>query len=179
MSLINILWIKVGIMLSLDRKRLKSLGIIGGAVVLLGAGGFALYQYIWESQNEEDTEVTAKYTSKPITIILTDSIISSNLPIKEILLKTENLVVVIPPNLSIKDLNEEIDETISYKVIECSTNEGVWSVVKHLNSEVIFVVNDDLEEELPENLQRYVGDIIELEQNFSYINQKILSYVIH
>lgn len=165
-------------MSNFNSKRLKKMGLIGCVVVLLGTGGYALYQSYLNKEQEQE-QITAKYTSKPITIILTDSIISSNLPINEILLKTDNIVLVIPPNLSVDDLNEEIDESISFKIIECSTNDGVWSVVKHLNSEVIFVVNDDLNYEIPKNLQRYVGEIIELEQNFSYINQKILSYIIN
>lgn len=164
-------------MFTFDRRRVRNLGIIG-AVLLLGAGGYALYQS-FNKDNEEEEIITAKYTSRPITIILTDSIISSNIPINDILLNTENIVLVIPPNLSRDDLNEHIDESVSYKVIECETNEGVWSVVKHLHSEVILVVKDDLEEEIPTNLERYVGEIIELEQNNVYINQKVLSYIVH
>jgi len=168
--------------MSLDRRRLRSLGIIG-AVVLLGAGGYALYHSLRYGEEEKEGEKNHgkahKYTSKPITIILTDSIISSNLPINEILLKTEDVVLVIPPNLSKDDLNEKLDKSIDYKVIECETNDGVWSATKHLGSEVIFIVKDDLNEDIPKGLERYVGEIIELEQNFTYINQKVLSYIIN
>lgn len=166
--------------MNIDRQRRRQLGIIGGLLVL-SAGAYSLYKYIYSSNQpspQQSSTTDEKYTRKHITIILTDSIISSKLPINEILTKTTDVVLVIPPELTVDDLNEPLDPTIAYKAIECSTFDGVWSVVKHLGSEINFVVRDDLSDDIPEGIERYVGEIIELDQNVSVINESILSSVI-
>lgn len=168
----------------LDRRQRRNASIIG-ALVVLGAGAYALYSYL-TSEGDGDVEVVndndsrRKYTQRPITIILTESILSSNLPLNEILKKTSDVVLVVPPDLSVdEDLQDEFEPDVEYKVIECETYEGVWSVVKHLNGEIIFVVKDDLPSELPEGLERYVGEIVELDQNSSEINESILSCIVN
>jgi hypothetical protein len=178
----------------LDKRQRRNLGIIG-AIVTLGAGAYALYCYL-QKEKIKDEQIGTRYTRRPITIVLSESILSSNIPINEILSKTSEVVVVIPPDLTVDDLNEQLDPSVEYKVIECDTFEGMWSVVKHLNSETIFIVKDDLAEDIPEGLESelsmkhvysnvltrsypgYVGEIVELEQNSTVINESILSYII-
>ncbi|ONH68663.1 Peroxisome assembly protein 22 [Cyberlindnera fabianii] len=136
--------------MNIDRQRRRQLGIIGGLLVL-SAGAYSLYKYIYSSNQpspQQSSTTDEKYTRKHITIILTDSIISSKLPINEILTKTTDVVLVIPPELTVDDLNEPLDPTIAYKAIECK------------------------------GIERYVGEIIELDQNVSVINESILSSVI-
>lgn len=166
---------------SSTRRRLWPWAVTLGVAV---AAGVALYKFFEDLEDDDldfsssdQLEQSIKYTNKPITIILTESILSSKIPLIEILNKTENIVLVIPPDLSLADL-PEIDDSISYKVIETDTYEGVWSVVKHLKSEVVFVVNDDLKKDIPEDVGRYVNEIIQLGQNNTEINGRILSYII-
>jgi hypothetical protein len=135
----------------LDKRQRRNLGIIG-AIVTLGVGAYALYRYV-QKEKIEDEQTGTRYTRRPITIVLSESILSSNIPINEILSKTSEVVVVIPPDLTVDDLNEQLDRSVEYKVIECDTFKGMWSVVKHLNSEIIFVVKDDLAEDIPEGLE--------------------------
>lgn len=150
---------------------------LASALLVVGAGAYALYSYL-SKDKKVDQQPSQKYTKKPVTIVLTESILTSNIPINEILAKTCDVVVVVAPELSLEDLNEELDPSVAHKVIECETLQGVWSVVKHLNGEVMFIVKDDLSEDIPEGLERYVGEIVELEQNSTVINEAILSYVI-
>lgn len=160
------------------RNQLRNIGIVSGLLAVC-VGCYVTYKHFTENAPAEIK--TKKYTSKSTTIILTDSIVSSNIPINDILKQTNDIVVVIPPGLKITDLKEEnnLDYSVIFKVIECDTFEGVWSVVQHLSSDVVFVVKDDLEKEIPSNVGKYVGEIIELEQNAASINQEILSYVLN
>lgn len=155
----------------MDRKRKRLFGLGIAALAAFTATVASIY-YLTQ-QDTIETERDKKYTRKPITIVLTESVLSSKLPINEILKKTENVVFVCPIEVEIP-----LDETISYKLIPCDTEGGLWSIVKHLQSDTIFVVRDDLQEDIPQGMERYVGNIVELDQNFTVINESILSFII-
>ncbi|CCH44643.1 Peroxisome assembly protein 22 [Wickerhamomyces ciferrii] len=171
----------------INKRKIKNLGFISAAI-LFGIGCITLYKSIQseetpnqsksENKGDKTKEIANKYTSKPVTIVVTDSIISAKLRLGEILSLTQDVVLVLDPNLNKQDLIG-IEPQQEYKIIECESYDGLWSIVKHLNSELIFVVKDDLIEDLPKNLSRFVGEIIELEQNFAHINQKIISYIMN
>lgn len=151
--------------MTFNSKQRRQLGL-AGAVLVLGAGAYALYRQCKEEILEEPA---TSYTKKPITIVLSESILSSNIPIGEILAKTSEVVVVIPPDLSISDLNEKLDPSVVHKVIECDTFAGVWSVVKHLNGEIVFIVKDDLAEDIPEGLER---ELFKLDEKITRTNKE-------
>jgi hypothetical protein len=170
--------------MSFSRKRQQQYWPFIALAVGATATAYAVYQYFQkpaleelDSSSSHQLEASIKYTNKPITIILTESILSSQIPLVEILNKTENIVLVITPDLSLADL-PNVNESITYKIIECDTSEGVWSVVKHLRSEIVLVVSDDLDKSIPEDVGRYVQEIVELDQNNTEINVTILSYII-
>ncbi|CAK7905514.1 peroxisome assembly protein 22 [[Candida] anglica] len=128
-----------------------------------------------------------KYTNKSIALTLSHSILSSQLPLNEILLNSENVTFILPPNLSIDDLEYNIARgesssssssttssvglpktmTANYKLLNCSNIQGYFNLLKNLKPDMLLVCSDDLgiSKYIPHDIDKFVKEIVTLDQN--------------
>lgn len=127
------------------------------------------------------------YTSKSIALTLSHSVLSSPLPLNDILMNSENVTFILPPNLSLDDLACNISdekhlfslpETLikNYKLLNCSNIQGYFNLVKNLKPDMLLVCSDDLGiKNVPSDLGRFVKEIVTVDQDgddiYSTINQ--------
>ncbi|KAG7192650.1 uncharacterized protein KQ657_001430 [Scheffersomyces spartinae] len=126
------------------------------------------------SHNESDsTAVSTRYTLKKIALTLSHTILTSDLPLNEILLHSENVTFILPPNLLLDDLASSIDTSGSasastllvvmveesqslsaysvprtlvenYKLLRCSNIHGYFNILKNLQPDMLLICLDDL-----------------------------------
>lgn len=142
---------------------------------------------------EEKLRIAKKYTKKSIALTLSHSVLSSQLPLNEILLNSENVTFILPPNLSMDDLvcnignADEVErynlpKTLlnNYKLLHCSNIDGYFNVLKNLKPDTLLVCSDDLgiANNVPRDLHRFVKEIINIDQNKDDIYKKFSSIFI-
>lgn len=168
----------------MNSQKKKTLALATACGVCVVGVAYSIYTYFNQSTTaiEELNDTSTKkikYTSRSISIIITDSIISSNLPVVEILTQTENITFILPEDLSMDDLllgeSDAIDfNRLKYKIINVDKNESIAPLLSHLNNDLVIYTNNEVEVDL-----KFVrSDIVELEQNSTSINETILSYMI-
>lgn len=138
-------------------------------------------------------EKKRKFTQESIALTLSHSILSSQLPLEEILLNAKNVTFILPPNLSLEDLGSsvnsedevrgsEISKTLlnNYKLLKCSNIQGYFNILKNLRPEVLYVCTDDLgiDRSIPPDLQRFIKKIVTVDQNKDDIVRKLSSVFI-
>lgn len=119
----------------------------------------------------------SKYTSKSIALTLSHSVLSSSLPLNDILLNSENVTFILPPNLSLDDLECNISDDShlfslpqtlikNYKLLNCSNIQGYFNLVKNLKPDMLLVCSDDLGiKNIPSDLGRFVKEIVTVNQD--------------
>ncbi|CUM45750.1 Peroxisome assembly protein 22 [Debaryomyces fabryi] len=142
---------------------------------------------------EEKLRIAKKYTKKSIALTLSHSVLSSQLPLNEILLNSENVTFILPPNLSMDDLvcnignADEVEKynlpkTLlnNYKLLHCSNIDGYFNILKNLKPDTLLVCSDDLgiADSLPRDLHRFVKEVINIDQNKEDIYKKLSSIFI-
>ena len=142
---------------------------------------------------EEKLRIAKKYTKKSIALTLSHSVLSSQLPLNEILLNSENVTFILPPNLSMDDLvcnignADEVEKynlpkTLlnNYKLLHCSNIDGYFNILKNLKPDTLLVCSDDLgiADSLPRDLHRFVKEVINIDQNKDDIYKKLSSIFI-
>lgn len=133
-----------------------------------------------DREAEEKLRIAKKYTKKSIALTLSHSVLSSQLPLNEILLNSENVTFILPPNLSMDDLvcnignADEVEKynlpkTLlnNYKLLRCSNIDGYFNVLKNLKPDTLLVCSDDLgiANSVPRDINRFVKEIINIDQN--------------
>mmetsp|Transcript_5011 Transcript_5011/g.5003 ORF Transcript_5011/g.5003 Transcript_5011/m.5003 type:complete len:196 (-) Transcript_5011:1336-1923(-) len=146
-----------------------------------------------EEGAEERLRIAKKYTKKSIALTLSHSVLSSQLPLNEILLNSENVTFILPPNLSMDDLvcnignSDEVErynlpKTLlnNYKLLHCSNIEGYFNILKNLKPDTLLVCSDDLgiANSVPRDLHRFVKEVINIDQNKDDIYKKLSSIFI-
>lgn len=175
-------------------RRRNPRAVIGALIVsAVVAGSYKLYAYYTqEKQPVNETKHNNKqkqYTNRSIALTLSHSILNSQLPLNELLLTSENVTFILPPNLSIDDLayniyNEQdkqesynLPKTLikNYKLLNCSNFQGYFNVLKNLKPDTLVLCPDDLgiANQLPKDLHRFVKEIINIE-NSEDISSKVL-----
>lgn len=139
-------------------------------------------------EEKEKLKVAKKYTKKSIALTLSHSILSSQLPLNEILLNSDNVTFILPPNLSLDDLvcnigNENEIESCNlpktwinnYKLLQSSNMQGYFNILKNLKPDTLLVCSEDLGITMsaPKDLGRFVKEIITIDQNWDDISSKI------
>ena len=142
---------------------------------------------------KEKLKISKKYTKKSIALTLSHSVLSSQLPLNEILLNSENVTFILPPNLSMDDLvcnignADEVErynlpKTLvnNYKLLHCSNIEGYFNILKNLRPDTLLVCSDDLgmTSSAPKDLKRFVKEVINIDQNKEDIYKKLSSIFI-
>ncbi|KAH3671763.1 hypothetical protein WICMUC_004574 [Wickerhamomyces mucosus] len=166
----------------------RNLGLtIGGGLLIFTVATY-LYTKFYNQQpskSSSSSTIKSKYSTKSISIVITDSILSSSLPLIEILTQLQDITFILTPNITITDLDQSLNSSSSsltqfkHKIIEFENYQSLWSILKHLNNDLIFIVIDDLPEIIPIEFKNFIrGEILELEQNSDEINETILSHLI-
>ncbi|KAI5958220.1 PEX22 [Candida theae] len=110
--------------------------------------------------------ISKKYLNKTIAITLSSSFLSSQLPLNEILTTQENMIFIIPPNLSEDDLNVKIPP--NFKLLKCSNVQGYLQILKNLKPDCLLLCSDDLGinyTNLSSDLRNFIRTIINVEQD--------------
>lgn len=137
------------------------------------------------------TNTAKRYTNKSIALTLSHSILSSLLPLNDILLNSENVTFILPPNLSIDDLVYNVEKTASspktnsqtlpttltenYKLLKCLNLQGYFNIVKNIKPDMLLVCSDDLgiSKRIPHDIHNFVKEIINIDQNKEDIYSKV------
>lgn len=151
----------------------KSPTLIVGALVASSVVAISYKIYEYYNSKPQDIKV---YTNKSIALTLSHSILKSQLPLDEILLNSDNVTFILPPNLSIDDLSSNIIDKKSqyelpislvnnYKLLNCNNLQGYFNIIKNLKPDMLVLCNDDLGIKSPSDLGRFVREIITIDQN--------------
>lgn len=133
-----------------------------------------------------------KYTNKSIALTLSHSILNSQLPLNDILLNSENVTFILPPSLSLDDLefnmekggkgSEEgtsynLPKTLiqNYKLLNCLNLQGYFNILKNLKPDMLLVCSDDLgiSKRIPHDIDNFVKEIVNIDQNKEDIYSKV------
>ncbi|EGW33125.1 uncharacterized protein SPAPADRAFT_60436 [Spathaspora passalidarum NRRL Y-27907] len=147
---------------------------------------YKLYQTYFKSEEDEletrsieDSDITSyiispKYSNKSIAITLSSTFISSKIPLNEILINSENMIFIIPPNLNEEDLNVTIPP--NFKLLKCSNVDGYLQVLKNLKPDLLFLCSDDLGiniSNLSSDMKLFIKTIVNVDQNKEDIYSKL------
>ncbi|KAH3687942.1 hypothetical protein WICPIJ_001098 [Wickerhamomyces pijperi] len=174
----------------MNRQRRKTLALYAACGVCLAGVAYSIYSYYTtgsnlqnESQdgNNSNDNKKPQYTSRSISILITDSIISSDLSIVNILKHTENVTLILTEGLTSEDLSNIIDEVdmvdfnrLKYKIIKADKNESVPPLLNHLNNDLVIYTKSEF------NLDsKYLrAEIVGLGQELESVNDTVLSYIV-
>lgn len=138
--------------------------------------------YLYQMTRKEDGKGRRFKLGGSLAIVLSASVISSHIPVAEILENCQDVVILLPPSIQKEDLKGfgiSIDDT--YKIIECDTEIGMIHIMKHLHYTNNFICLDDLDinegdlEKL--QLKRFVANVVYLEQNKELILDEFDKYI--
>ncbi|EGV65083.1 peroxisome assembly protein 22 [Yamadazyma tenuis] len=172
----------------MSRRRNPRIFLTAVVASSLLAASYKLYDYyVSSSSNSKNLQDPKKYTKKSIALTLSHSILSSQLPLDEILLNSENVTFILPPNLSVDDLEGnfaggEAGSSLprallkNYKLLNCSNFQGYFDIIKNLKPDMLLVCSDDLgiRSSLPSDLSRFAKEIVEVDQNAEDITTKLM-----
>lgn len=176
----------------MTRKRSSRIYVAALVVASLAAVGYKAYDIIRKNDSDEDQEevetpsgLRIANPKKSIALTLLHSILSSGLPLADILLSAHNVTFILPPYLSIDDLEQKIEledkqsllQSIvhNYKLLKCSNIDGYFNILKNLRPEKLFVCSEDLgiSGSAPTDLSRFVKEIVVLDQNNDHIHNAL------
>lgn len=138
--------------------------------------------YFIGSTASADSNKKRKYTNKSIALTLSHSVLNSKLPLNDILVNSENVTFILPPNLSVEDLacnienNYNLPKTLiqNYKLLKCGNIQGYFSILKSLEPDLLLICLDDLGlPTIPQEMNRFVKEIITIDQNNEDVYSKV------
>lgn len=151
------------------RSRRNNQWILG---ITLAIGLGTSCYYLWKSLRNEDEGKSSGNPTKGVVndkknrsrcVVVTSSVIDTMniIPWLQLLKDEEDLVLIVVP--SCKDrFHLELDPRIAYKVIRCDTILGVWSCIKSLKKQELYVNVGEFpegERHVPDDISRYVPHI--------------------
>lgn len=157
------------------RRKSPALWISAVVATSVAAAGYEFYKYLTKDDSESGISAT-KFTNKSIALTLLHSVLSSDLPLEEIILNSQNVTFILPPHLLVDDLADNIDtsqnglsQTLlnNYKLLRCLNIDGYFHMLKNLKPDTLIVCADDLGilDKMPKDLPRFVNEVVTLEQN--------------
>lgn len=153
-----------------NNRRRKNNQLILGITLAIGIGTSCYY--LWKSlQNGEDGKIsdtpikdaTNDERNKSRCVVVTSCVINTMnvIPWSQLLEDEEDLVLIVIP--SCKDrFHLKLDPRFAYKVIRCDTVLGVWSCIKSLKKQELYVNIEEFpdgERSMPDDIPRYVPRI--------------------
>lgn len=175
------------------------LWLAAACVSALIAVGYKVYDaYATQQQlqaSEGDTATPGKlkrqYTNKLIALTLSHLILNLQLPLLEILHNLENVTFILPPNLDEDDVNYNIQKLTAtlpeevrnnYKLLKCQNIQGYFTVLKNLKPDMLLMCQDDLglsTHSIPKDLNRFIKQIVFVDQNNDDISTKVAPLFVH
>lgn len=162
----------------MGRKKSPALWLLAVVATSVVAAGYEFYKYLTKEEDAAGKLALRNYTNKSIALTLLHLVLSSELPLDDILLKSDNVTFILPPHLSLDDLVGNITDrdgschlpqTLikNYKLLKCSNIQGYFHIIRNLRPDILLVCADDLGigQEMPKDLTRFVKDIVTLDQN--------------
>ncbi|KAK6454503.1 peroxisome assembly protein 22 [Scheffersomyces xylosifermentans] len=125
--------------------------------------------------------ISKKYLNKSIALTLSHSILNSKLPLNEILINGENIIFILPPNLSEDDLTSNLKYSHvgiipNFKLLKCSNIQGYVQILKNLKPDMLLLCSDDLGlsfMNLSKDLNNFIKTIVNLDQSDDDIDLKV------
>lgn len=163
------------------RKRNTRTWVALALATSVAAVAYKIYQE-WLPNEDEQREssnvkkIKSKYANKSVTLTLLHSVLNSDSSLEEILLNSNNVTFILPPYLSVDDLQCNISGKRSmvvpeilqdnYKLLKCSNMQGYFQLLKNLRPDILIVCTDDLgiTEQIPKDLGRFVGKVVTIDQ---------------
>ncbi|GAV52745.1 hypothetical protein ZYGR_0AI00270 [Zygosaccharomyces rouxii] len=147
-----------------SRGALQWIRTAGAAAIVAAGIGTAIY--LWtqsssQSQTDDNQGKSVPKTKGPSKAIIITESVAREEGINWINLLQEDVVLLVPPGVSfLEDRAGEESPAHRYKIIRCDTLMGLWSCVKHLQKEQLLYVEEEIANELPSDLTRYVKKLI-------------------
>ncbi|SCU79853.1 LAME_0B00650g1_1 [Lachancea meyersii CBS 8951] len=129
-----------------SRNRLSGL-LAAGALMALVIG----VSYAWKKSRDSLPSSRGEKSERcsSVCIVLTKDIYESGVDWDRLL--NLSAVVIVPPGSTAESGSANFP---GHQIIKCSTEEGVWSVVRHLRKDIVVVSPGQLES-LPEDIHRF------------------------
>lgn len=141
-----------------SRNKRLLLAIGAGTTLVLAASFIVSY---FSTGSTAQTAGSNKEQTK--CVIITESIYNANMNWKEILEK--DIVLILPPGCKYGPDLKQYNPDKSFKIISCTTQSGLWAVVRHTKKEQLLLVPEDFDDKMPTDIPRYVKSIVRLERN--------------
>lgn len=152
-----------------DKRSRRNNQWVLGITLAIGIGTSCYY--LWKSLRSNDKRISEKTSRdagivegiKSRCVVVTSSVINTMdvIPWCQLLSDEEELVLIVIP--SCKDqFHLDLDPRVAYKVIRCDTILGVWSCIKSLKKQQLFVNIEEFpegEQNVPDDIPRYVPSI--------------------
>ncbi|ANZ74385.1 BA75_00626T0 [Komagataella pastoris] len=186
-------------------KSTKRTTFIGLAVVGALGLGYSVYKSFLTSDKPSKSLInlgginheSKSYTRHKVAVIVSESILTIQLPIQEILKNTKDVVFVLAPTISKEHFlqENEVDSSLSFKVIETDTAIGCFHVLKHIKATYnIFNLHDflpsstkassddeqitfDLEEYVNLHLNNFLQYVVELPNDSTSFQETLHQYI--
>lgn len=176
------------------------LWLAAACVSALIAVGYKVYDaYAQQLPTDNDSATTntipgkvrPQYTNKLIALTLSHLILNLQLPLLEILQNLENVTFILPPNLDEDDVNYNIHKQAAdlpeevrnnYKLLKCQNIQGYFTVLKNLKPDMLLMCQDDLglsTHSIPKDLNRFIKQIVFVDQNNDDISTKVAPLFVH
>ena len=175
------------------RKKIPRAWLVAVAVSTAVAVSYSIYNNYLKPAEKTSEISRKKYTNKSVALTLSHSVLNSQLPLNDILMNSENVTFILPPNLSLDDLacniSDENDGLATklprtliqnYKLLNCKNIQGYFNLLKNLKPDTLLVCSDDLgiTSAVPRDINRFVKEIINIDQNKEDIYSKIYPYFV-
>ncbi|SCU84212.1 LANO_0C00760g1_1 [Lachancea nothofagi CBS 11611] len=127
------------------RRHRSRIGVLisAGVITALAIGS----SYVWLKKRTSSADANYR-KPKSICVVLTESLFSG---IDWAKLASIDSVIIQPPNFKVT-----IDQGVfpEHRIITCETNEGVWSVVRHLRKDELVVRTEEFQQ-IPNDIHRF------------------------
>lgn len=174
------------------RKKNPRAWLVAAAVSTAVAVSYSVYNNYLKPKASGEIS-SKKYTNKSVALTLSHLVLNSELPLNDILMNSENVTFILPPNLSLDDLACNITDendglatklprnlVKNYKLLNCKNIQGYFNLLKNLKPDTLLVCSDDLgiTSAVPRDIHRFVKEIINIDQNKEDIYSKIYPYFV-
>lgn len=134
-----------------------------------------------DSFDAKFTSVSKKYSDKRIAVTLSSLILNSSLPLNDILINSDKVVFILPPDIEPEDLSNEfnallVNKVHNYKLMRCSNIQGYVHTLKNLKPDLLLVCPDDLgmsRHNVSKELNRFIKQIVSIDQTKEDLYAKI------
>lgn len=162
--------------------------LVGVAAIGAATLAYNLYQEYIEgpgdstSKEKNSYTVSKRYANKSIAVTLLTLVLNLSLPLSDILVNSENIVYILPPNLSEEDLVTELNGDVlarknaNYKLLKCLNIQGYIAILKSLRPDMLYVCADDMGLSIlnfSQDLSRFIKQIINIDQTNEDVYDKV------